>query len=75
MGREPGKITAEVTPSQGIKCPRCWNYHTVRENHDGLCDRCLRLIAEHWADDYPEAAANWQAQKVKYGHKPTNGIG
>lgn len=56
-----------VTPSDGIKCPRCWAYHHVRDNYDGLCDRCLVLIVEGWPADYPEAVANWNAQRAKYG--------
>jgi len=34
-----------------IKCPRCWHYtHEGRHNHDGLCDRCCRVLLDHWPD-------------------------
>lgn len=59
-------VEVEVTVSDGIKCPRCWNYHTVRCNYDGLCDKCLRLIVEHFPADYPEAVANWRWQQQRW---------
>jgi hypothetical protein len=33
------------------KCPRCWHYtHEGLHNHDGLCDRCCRVLLDHWPD-------------------------
>jgi len=30
------------------KCPRCWHYtHEGLHNHDGLCDRCCRVLIDH----------------------------
>jgi hypothetical protein len=46
---EPGEalgIKIEVTKADGAKCPRCWNYHTVQGNPQGLCDRCISSILE-----------------------------
>lgn len=59
-------FSVSVSASTGIKCPRCWQYHTVRVNYDGLCDRCLRLIVERFPNDYPEAVENWEMQKAKW---------
>jgi hypothetical protein len=44
------EMEVKVTPTTGVKCPRCWHYHYVRENYDNLCDRCCRTIL----DDHPE---------------------
>lgn len=31
------------------KCPRCWHYtHEGLHNHDGLCDRCCRVLIDHY---------------------------
>jgi len=60
--------TVSVTPSQGLKCPRCWHYHYVRENHDDLCDRCCLVMITGFPD-HPETPAireKWEAQRLKY---------
>lgn len=36
-------------------CPRCWRAHRGRENHDGLCDRCLRVLARGFPGRLPAA--------------------
>jgi len=41
---EIGKI--EVLRADGVKCPRCWNYHTVQGNPMGVCDRCVAAVTE-----------------------------
>jgi len=62
--------TPEITASvaQGIKCPRCWHYHGVRENHDGLCDRCCLVMMQDFPqhEETPAITAKWQAQQSKY---------
>lgn len=47
-----------------VKCPRCWHYHTVRLNHDCLCDRCCAALVEAHPDhvSVPFILANRQAQ-------------
>lgn len=31
------------------KCPRCWHYtHEGLHNHDSLCDRCCRVLIDHY---------------------------
>lgn len=37
-------MTVEVYKADGIKCPRCWNYHTVVGNPQDVCDRCLVTV-------------------------------
>jgi hypothetical protein len=51
-----------------VKCPRCWHYHTVKENHDCLCDRCSKVMVENWPDHpaTPAIVANLEAQRAKY---------
>jgi len=39
-------ITIEVRRADGIKCQRCWNYHTVQGNPKDVCDRCVVVITE-----------------------------
>lgn len=51
-GEEMG-IEIEVRKADGVKCPRCWNYHTVGGNPQELCDRCISAILEglpHWVE-------------------------
>jgi Zinc finger found in FPG and IleRS len=49
-----------------LKCPRCWNYHTVQGNPDDICDRCIAIInsmldelvaCEKWT---PEQVQEWK---------------
>ena len=65
------EILVAVTASDGIKCPRCWHYHHIADNHDGLCDRCcLTMMADF--PSHEETAAireKWEAQKMKYTRK------
>jgi hypothetical protein len=35
---------------RSVKCPRCWQYHTVAENYDNLCDRCQNVILKHFPE-------------------------
>ena len=61
MGNKPFKealapgaamgLEIKVEHADGAKCPRCWHYHTVQGNPQGLCDRCIINILEglpHW---------------------------
>jgi len=53
---KPGEtlgIEIEVQKAPGEKCPRCWHYHTVQGNPQGLCDKCVRAILEglpYWVE-------------------------
>lgn len=48
------EITIDVKSLVGnpdyVRCPRCWTYHTVMLNHDGLCDRCQNAILTDMPD-------------------------
>jgi len=59
-------ITASV--SKGIKCPRCRHYHHVKENHDGLCDRCCLTMMSDFPEheETPAIKKAWAAQQIKY---------
>jgi len=50
------------------KCPRCWHFHTVKENHDELCDRCCRVLIDEWPrhESVPKIKASLEAQRRKY---------
>lgn len=37
-------VKVKVSRSQGLKCPRCWQYHYKDQNINNLCDRCLKAI-------------------------------
>ena len=55
-----------------VKCPRCWYLHTIKENHDCLCDRCCNVMLEAWPNHAatPLIRENMAAQREKYGkHK------
>jgi len=44
-------LEIKVEHADGAKCPRCWKYHTVQGNPQGLCDPCISAILEglpHW---------------------------
>lgn len=63
-----------VTRSEGVKCPRCWHYHGVRENHDSLCDRCCLVLIDRFPDfdETPKVKASLEAQKEKYARPRTH---
>lgn len=33
---------------RNVRCPRCWHWHGVIENFDGLCDGCQQLILKNF---------------------------
>lgn len=39
-------VSATAKPSQGHKCPRCWNYFPQLHQHQehAVCDRCLAVL-------------------------------
>src|SRR6266849_4570333 len=42
-----------VEKADGAKCPRCWKYHTVQGNPQGICDGCVIAILEglpYWVE-------------------------
>ena len=38
------EIEIEVVRASGVKCPRCWNYHTIQGNPANVCDRCITVV-------------------------------
>lgn len=47
------------------KCPRCWHYtHSGISNYNSLCDRCCRVLLDHWPDheSVPHIKENWDKQ-------------
>lgn len=61
-------LAVHVSMAQGEKCPRCWHYHTVRDNHDSLCDRCCLAVLEGWPnhESVPHIKAARAKQAAKY---------
>jgi len=49
-GEALGLVEIKVKKADGAKCPRCWHYHTVQGNPQGLCDRCIASILEGLPD-------------------------
>lgn len=41
-----------VQHCNGVKCPRCWKYNGSTDNHQGLCDHCVRSLLGAKADDF-----------------------
>jgi len=39
-------VEVKVERANGSKCPRCWNYHTVQGNPQGVCERCVLSVLE-----------------------------
>jgi hypothetical protein len=39
-------VEVKVERALGVKCPRCWNYHTIQFNPMDCCDRCVRAVTE-----------------------------
>lgn len=35
-------------PETFLKCPRCFEFHTIHGNFDNLCDPCQQTILEHF---------------------------
>jgi hypothetical protein len=52
----------EVKHADGVKCPRCWHYHTVIGNPQDVCDRCLLLVNAglNELDVPPEEVEEWR---------------
>lgn len=42
------EVNVKVTT--GVKCPRCWCYHYLKDTFDNLCDRCTNIMI----NDYPD---------------------
>lgn len=53
---------------RNVKCPRCWHWHGVVENHDSLCDRCCHVLVENFPEheSVPFIHASLEAQRLKY---------
>ncbi len=43
-GEADGDIEVVVSPADGEKCPRCWNYWVDPSSDDELCERCLGVV-------------------------------
>ena len=60
-------VKVEVAHAPGVKCPRCWNWHTIQGNPLDVCDRCVvivtRMLPELVADGrWTQAdAIEWRA--------------
>lgn len=52
----------------GVKCPRCWKYHTVADNFMDLCDACGITICKDYPEHeaVPHIKAAYRAQRDKY---------
>lgn len=51
-----------------VKCPRCWHYHTIKINHDGLCDRCCRVMLQNFQNhpSTPLIAKSLEMQRNRF---------
>jgi hypothetical protein len=45
-------MEVKVERAEGLKCPRCWKYHGIQENYQGICDRCAEAIITSDPADY-----------------------
>lgn len=47
------RVEVNAVPAWYPKCPRCYRYTPSDLNHDGLCDRCCKVIVDcfpdHWS--------------------------
>jgi isoleucyl-tRNA synthetase len=43
-GEADGDIEVAVSPADGEKCPRCWNYWVDPSSDDELCERCRGVV-------------------------------
>lgn len=77
-------IAESLDDGHNVKCPRCWRWHGVLENfghepgcalpegrnpdREKLCDRCQKIILEHFPDhpSVPHIKAAVNAQVIKY---------
>lgn len=50
------------------KCPRCFKFHRILENFEGLCDRCVEVILEWFPahESVPSIKVALQKQRKKY---------
>jgi hypothetical protein len=64
-GKEIGRAKIDVEHADGDKCPRCWHYHTVQGNPQGLCDRCVSAILEG-LDDFVREGRVTQADADEF---------
>jgi hypothetical protein len=51
FGRSPS-LTVIVERADGLKCPRCWRFFGIRDNPQGLCDRCCGVLLQSKADEF-----------------------
>lgn len=55
-------IFSSVQSTDGVKCPRCWKYNGIPDNHQGLCDHCVRSLLGAKADDFIHNKATGQTE-------------
>lgn len=51
------------------KCPRCWKYHFVKFNFDGLCDLCQSILLNDFPDheSIPHIKEALHNQRMRFG--------
>ena len=61
-------VVQSMDDGRNVKCPRCWKWHGVKENFDGLCDRCQTVILADYPghESAPFIRAALDEQRVKY---------
>lgn len=57
-----------MNDGRNVKCPRCWHWHGVVENFDGLCDKCQQTILTDFPDheSVPFVKSAIMKQRQKY---------
>jgi isoleucyl-tRNA synthetase len=49
LAKDAKEVRAEVSPAEGKKCERCWNYEVTvgtHKVHETICHRCVEAIQE-----------------------------
>ena len=47
LAKDEKEVRAEVSPAEGKKCERCWNYEVTvgaHKEHETICHRCVEAI-------------------------------
>lgn len=65
------RVTALRDDPNYVKCPRCWIYHSIKDNYDCLCDRCCRVLVDAFPnhESVPHIKASYEAQRMRYSKK------
>jgi hypothetical protein len=56
-------------PDGDLVCPRCRNFHFLRDTFDNLCDGCVGVILKNFPDheSVPYIKAAIEKERLKYG--------